>query len=62
MSYINTLPDAPLEPPEAPEPRCPVCGEVCDEVYFTCSNEIVGCDVCLRKRAAWDFPECYDND
>lgn len=57
------LPDQPLDPPEPKEPVCPECGKVCDEVYYSrVSHCIVGCNICIRKRPAWDFPECYEED
>lgn len=40
------------------EPKCPVCGEVCETVYKDVYGEILGCDQCLTARDAWDEEEC----
>lgn len=42
----------------AKEPRCPVCGEVCKNVYKDSYGEIVGCDECLTEHDAWEDDEC----
>lgn len=36
------------------EPICPMCGERCDTIYKDNSNEIVGCDECLKPVNAWE--------
>lgn len=42
----------------AKEPRCPVCGEVCENVYKDSYGEIVGCNECLTEHDAWEEDEC----
>lgn len=60
MSYINTLPDAPLEPPEEPTPICPICGAgYCDAIYYNIFGDIVGCDECITTRKPEDEPACF---
>ena len=36
------------------DPICPVCGEVCSDVYTDFLGRVVGCDVCLDKRDAYE--------
>lgn len=38
--------------PEA-EPRCPVCGQICEWLYVWKEREIVGCENCVQRRDAW---------
>ena len=33
----------------AAEPRCPVCGEICEWYYIWRGREIVGCENCVRR-------------
>lgn len=40
-------------------PICPKCRKLCETVYRTASEEIVGCDICLSKNDAWDTPACF---
>ena len=40
-------------------PTCPVCGAICEDVYFNQRYVCVGCDVCLDKIDAWGTPECF---
>ena len=40
-------------------PRCPVCGEECETVYYS-EFEIVGCDNCISGRNAWDEDKCFE--
>ena len=57
MSYL--IPDDPIircmertgMPPwyqEDPHDICPICGEQCETIYTDSSNEVVGCDNCLK--------------
>ena len=39
--------------PAEEEPRCPVCGRVCEDVYVDEAEETAGCDRCLRRVDAW---------
>lgn len=41
------------------EPRCPVCGAACSEVYRDEFFEIVGCDECVTEHDAWETEECF---
>lgn len=44
---------------EKPEyPICPVCGEICETVYYS-EFEIVGCDNCISGRNAWEDDNCF---
>lgn len=43
---------------EPAEPRCPVCGALCETIYAYEGSEVVGCDVCLTVKDACDVPEC----
>lgn len=55
MRY-ETRNERPIDPPDpGPLPLCPVCGEECETVYTDSTNEVVGCDVCLEARDAYDF-------
>lgn len=40
-------------------PRCPVCGEECETVYRNIYLDIVGCDVCLESKDAWEMSNCF---
>ncbi len=48
---------APWNQPQ--DPRCPVCGEICEKVYKDQYGEIVGCDECLTEQDASDEEECF---
>ncbi len=50
----HDLPERPLEPPEAPVPRCPVCGEECHTMYRGIYGDISGCDGCVEALDAWE--------
>jgi hypothetical protein len=39
-------------------PICPVCGQECEDIYFS-NREIVGCDECLKKEDAWEVEACF---
>lgn len=39
---------------EAPEVKCPVCGEEAEEVFVDREGEIVGCPNCVKVRNAYD--------
>ena len=45
--------------PEEAEPRCPVCGRICETIYTYDGVEIAGCDMCLIAKDACDCPQCY---
>lgn len=36
------------------EPRCPVCGELCETLYKDRYGDIVGCDECITTLNAWE--------
>ncbi len=47
-----------LDPPDLPPmPRCPVCGEECEEVYVDIDCHVVGCDCCMEVYNAIDYFE-----
>ncbi len=39
------------------EPRCPVCGELCDTFYKDMNGEVFGCDECVTTADAWEETE-----
>ena len=43
--------------PDAPLPRCPVCGDGTDTFYRDRDGDIAGCDNCLHTVDAWDWEE-----
>lgn len=48
--------DNPFPPDEPRRPRCPVCGEECETIYFILvkfGTQIIGCDMCYNTD---DFP------
>lgn len=68
---MEQLPDAPwirdaelngVGPAEDP-PKCPVCGEECEEIYETKEyGEVLGCDRCILIRDAWDWQAQKEED
>lgn len=46
---------------EPEEPRCPVCGAICETIYTYKGTDIVGCDICLTTKDAYDVPDCFPN-
>lgn len=44
---------------EPDEPRCPVCGAICETIYTFKGADIVGCDICLTTKDAYDVPDCF---
>ncbi len=44
---------------DADDPRCPVCGEICETVYKDRCGDIVGCDECLRACDALYEDKCF---
>lgn len=43
--------------PESEAPRCPVCGSDESDYFYISGDEIVGCDVCIKKIEVWDYEE-----
>lgn len=41
-------------------PRCPVCGEECEEIYTDKDANIVGCDICIRSVDACYVADCFE--
>ena len=56
---LYDIPEPSLEPPDPPEPRCPVCGQYCGTIYKDLYNAIIGCDVCVSDHDAFEIPECF---
>lgn len=45
--------------PEYIGPHCPVCGEACEQAYCNSDDEVLGCDVCVKTKEAWETEECF---
>ena len=56
---LYDIPEPSLDPPEPPEPRCPVCGQFCGTIYKDINNQIIGCDECVSDHDAFEIPECF---
>lgn len=51
-------PERPLEPPERLRRCCPVCGvEEPERIVEAPGEAVLGCDMCLRIRPAWEWFE-----
>lgn len=55
---LYDIPEPSLDPPDPPEPRCPVCGQYCGTIYKD-GNTIIGCDECVSAHDAFEIPECF---
>ena len=42
-------------------PRCPICGDECEAIYWSKFGEVVGCDECLTKQDAYEYEEEFGN-
>jgi len=40
-------------------PRCPVCGEECETIYYDKDGEYFGCDQCVKTKDASDESDCF---
>ena len=38
-------------------PKCPVCGEECEEIYADQYGNVFGCDECILRQDAWEWAE-----
>ena len=47
---------------DAEDPRCPICGEICETVYKNKMGDIVGCEECLTAHDAIEEDECFAGD
>lgn len=67
--------DNPYPPRERSRPRCPVCGEDCEAIYFIqvkFGTQIVGCDMCynpdewkdedVQEDDPWEDVRCMEED
>ena len=52
-----TIPDAPwireaerdgYPGGDEPEPECPICGRICDDLYLV-DGDVVGCGCCVKR-------------
>jgi len=39
-------------------PVCPVCGEMCENIYYV-DDEIAGCEACIKIKDAREVDECF---
>lgn len=58
---MERVPERPLEPPVEweREPVCPICGAVCEKIFFLKTGWLGGCDQCVTTENAIDVEECY---
>ena len=42
---------------EPDEYICPICGEEIEDLYINNDGEIVGCEMCITEKKAWDVLE-----
>lgn len=67
--------DNPYPPRERSHPRCPVCGEDCETIYFIpvkFGTQIIGCDMCynpdewkdedVQEDDPWEDVRCMEED
>lgn len=47
--------DYPEPPKELPWPRCPVCGEECEEYYLDDNKCVIGCENCVSTIDACEY-------
>ena len=40
-------------------PKCPVCGEECEDVFLDENDVVFGCDRCVTRKSAWNHDECF---
>lgn len=52
--HLGEVPEPKLVPDEKPMPTCPCCGEDCEDVYVDFLGHVVGCDVCLTRKNAYE--------
>jgi len=43
-------------------PHCPICGEECETVYLDADKSVIGCDICLEVKDAWEVDECFPEE
>ena len=58
---MTDVPERLLEPPIEwqREPTCPICGAVCEKIYFLKTGWLAGCDECVTAQDAAEVEECY---
>ena len=49
--------DSRMEPPEVPQPICPVCGRECEIIIKQPGGDVLGCNECLLVEDAWEYLE-----
>lgn len=48
-------PERPIDPPEPFIPTCPCCGAECETIYVSFAHAVLGCDVCITAKDAYDY-------
>lgn len=43
---------------ELPDPRCPLCGDICEVIYRS-DGEVIGCDNCISSEPANECSDCF---
>jgi len=41
-------------------PRCPICNNECETIYWSKAGEVVGCDMCLEEQDAYDYMKEFE--
>ena len=68
--YFQDIPDHPViaamertgypDGREPDEPRCSLCGSICESIYRRKSNgEVMGCDLCIEEIDPWEIHDEY---
>lgn len=72
MTYAlgdDSLPDAPMIReaerngiPDEEDAICPICGSVCETIYFDKDNDVFGCDECVHRMDAHEYMRTREED
>ena len=41
-------------------PRCPICNQECEMIYWSKHIEVVGCEMCLETQCAWEYKRYFE--